>query len=213
MTRSPVRRIGERFGELVILSEVPRGERVFAESSGRNWVCECDCGRITVRSTRVLMATRKRGGSSCCHECADELRSGWREDRQQQRRKKWQKAWRAPTSTRSAGFRWKWWTETGSMYTHWDEENMTEDIRAAMGKWLGFSPEELPPVPLWVDPAYWEGGVSLTQARTSRSDDLFSEQEYAVAVEWVQRDATEHVGGQLAGVARSRLPRRIGDDS
>ena len=60
---------GERFGMLVVM------ERAGSSKRGQQWLCQCDCGNTTVRSTLHLT---QKGTSSC--GCARNIKKANRGD-------------------------------------------------------------------------------------------------------------------------------------
>lgn len=70
MARQLIDLTGKRFGSWKVLGRYP--ERY--ESPGHSiprWVCECDCGNISV----VLGNNLRSGASTCCHKCRDDKRT------------------------------------------------------------------------------------------------------------------------------------------
>jgi hypothetical protein len=61
---------GQRFGELTALYPVS------VSDEGVRWLCRCDCGTITLRTTGSLRYSVTRGYVSCCRVCNRELRRG-----------------------------------------------------------------------------------------------------------------------------------------
>lgn len=64
--------IGERFGRLVVLSEVPREERVGRQ---RRMRCLCDCGNVT---TPMLFTLKNGSAKSCGCVAANKAKERWR---------------------------------------------------------------------------------------------------------------------------------------
>ena len=101
---------GERFGELAVVGFVgptPQGHR---------WLMQCDCGRYATRLGAYLIRRRHDGGSSCCSECATELRGGLFESGRQGRRDAYRKCWESSRSL------------YGLEYTHREASGIWDDL-------------------------------------------------------------------------------------
>lgn len=64
--------IGERFGKLVVLSEIPKEERVGRQ---RRMRCLCDCGNVT---TPMLFTLKNGSAKSCGCVAANKAKERWK---------------------------------------------------------------------------------------------------------------------------------------
>lgn len=106
--------IGERFGELVAVAELPIAART--KLGNRNWLLRCDCGGEAIRTTSQLNDGAKRGFVPSCRECLVELRGGKREAKRDGHRDYFARLWE----------------EQGSLYDYWHDERMCDEIRDAL---------------------------------------------------------------------------------
>ena len=60
---------GQRFGNLLVVEEVPKPEDFSGKDWKVRWRCVCDCGNECIKETSKL----RNQGSICCPECAKKL--------------------------------------------------------------------------------------------------------------------------------------------
>jgi hypothetical protein len=115
--------IGDRFGELTVVRELSKGERTHS-GQGREWMCECDCGLLAIRTTGQLNQSRRDGRAPCCAKCLRELRGGSWYERQRMNVERFHNRME----------------EWGSLWSPFDEEDLRYEIREGVAECLGFYP-------------------------------------------------------------------------
>ena len=103
----PIPKVGERFGELTV--ESLEGRR----GTSRLWLCRCDCGGVSLRTSRDLNVSRRIGKELACRECAAELRRSIADTYRLE-------AWR------------RLWATTGSLYSQGTLEVMAHEVGEAL---------------------------------------------------------------------------------
>jgi hypothetical protein len=147
---------GDRFGLLTAV-------RVIASSKqGHLWELLCDCGRSAIRPASRLTLSVKIGREMQCAECLRELRGGIEEARRQRQKEHWKALWE----------------EDRRLYTDWDLDVLTADIRSAVQEEIGVwdDPVEMYDGPLtcslWI--LQFNGAVrhaACEEERESENDD------------------------------------------
>lgn len=61
---------GRQFGELTVVRAVDR------RNTNILWLCRCDCGRVALRTSSILMRAETQGITPMCCMCLAELRGG-----------------------------------------------------------------------------------------------------------------------------------------